>query len=169
MQPTPEQIAIITQQLGKKPRGIASIAIATPKGVPVVIQMRSFFENAPFPTLYWLSSLDLCRAISRIEASGWIKMLEVELQLDADLKSTYLQQQQDYVDLRWNLMHSADKQHILEQGFETLFNTVGIGGIAHWEKVRCLHMQYAHHLVADNVIGQRMDSEFGLHKLDIRI
>ncbi|MGB0833027.1 MAG: DUF501 domain-containing protein [Psychrobium sp.] len=35
----------------------------------------------------------------------------------------------------------------------------GIGGFTNWTKVRCLHMQDAHHLCGENVSGQPMDKE----------
>lgn len=168
MQPTPSQIEIITRQLGRKPRGIAAIAHATESGVPVVLQMRSLLAGKPFPTLFWLCSQDLDKALARIEAQGWIKQIEAELQQDEALRATYMAQQQAYVDLRWRLMTSEDREQIEALGFTERFNTLGIGGIAQWDKVRCLHMQYAHHLVADNVIGQRLDEEFGLQQLQIQ-
>jgi hypothetical protein len=167
MQPTEQQLEIITRQLGRKPRGIAAIAHATDEGVPVVLQMRSLVANKPFPTLYWLCSQDLDKAIARIESTGWIKALEAELLEDEALRQQYHQQQADYVARRWELMSADDKQKIEAQGFTELFNTLGIGGISQWDKVRCLHMQYAHHLVADNLVGKRLDEEFGLNQLKI--
>lgn len=167
MQPTAEQLEIITRQLGRKPRGIAAIAHATETGVPVVLQMHSLVANKPFPTLYWLCSQDLDKALARIESSGWIKEMEAELQQDGILRQRYHQQHADYVARRWQLMTAENKAKIESQGFVDLFNTLGIGGIAQWDKVRCLHMQYAHHLVADNLIGQRLDAEFALNTLAI--
>ena len=170
-QPTAEQLEMIEQQLGRKPRGIVRIAYATEQGVPVVLQMRSLLGDQPFPTLYWLSSSDLHQAIAEIETSGWVKQIEQEIAEDAELRARYHAQQQAYVDKRWQEMHPADKAEIEALGFSHLFDQYGIGGIAQWDKVRCLHMQYAHHLVADNIIGPRMDQEFSLQdKLaDIRI
>ena len=57
-------------------------------------------------------------------------------------------------------MDPSDKARIESQGFSEMFRRVGIGGIASWDKIRCLHMQYAHHLVAENLVGQRLDDEF---------
>jgi hypothetical protein len=50
-----------------------------------------------------------------------------------------------------------------------MVNKVGIGGINSWDKVRCLHMQYAHHLAGDNLVGQRLDAEFKLNELEPQI
>ena len=168
-QPTEQQFELIEQQLGRKPRGLAGVAVATDSGVPLVLQMQSLVEDQPFPTLFWLSSKDLYQAIAEIETSGWVKQIEAELETNTDLREAFLANQQAYVDLRWKLMRDEDRQRIEELGFSDLFNQYGIGGIRHWDKVRCLHMQYAHHLAAENVIGARLDEEFGLDQLTINI
>lgn len=169
MQPTLHQLAIVKEQIGREPRGIAAVAVANPQGVPLVLQMRSLVNEEPFPTLYWLSSRDLSREISRIEMTGWIKRFEEELAEDAELRAAFHQQQQAYVDRRWQLMDPSDKARLKALGHEEMFNTVGIGGISSWDKVRCLHMQYAHHLADDNLVGQRLDSEFKLNELNPQI
>lgn len=161
-QPTTEQLELIERQLGRAPRGIAAIAYATDSGVPVVLQMRPLVDDKPFPTLFWLCSKALYQAIAEIETAGWVKQIERELAEDPVLRQDYARQQQAYVDLRWSLMSDEERARIETLGFFELFNRYGIGGIAQWDKVRCLHMQYAHHLVAKNLVGERMDREFGL-------
>lgn len=168
-EPTAQQLELIEQQLGRKPRGLAGVAVATDSGVPLVLQMRSLVEDEPFPTLFWLSSKDLYQAIAEIETSGWVKQIEAELEQNEDLRATYLANQLSYVELRWALMRDEDKARIEELGFSDLFNQYGIGGIRQWDKVRCLHMQYAHHLADGNVIGARLDGEFGLNTLAIKL
>jgi hypothetical protein len=54
-------------------------------------------------------------------------------------------------------------------GYTALFDTYGIGGLRDWQQVRCLHMQYAHHLCGENVIGQWLDQHYGLSELVISI
>lgn len=164
MQPTAEQLEIIERQLGRKPRGIAAIAYATESGLPVVLRMRPVIEDRPFPTLFWLCSRDLYQLIAEIETAGWVKQIEQELADDSDMRTRYLAQQQAYVDLRRRLMEPWEWQRIEALGFGDLYSRYGIGGIAQWDKVRCLHMQYAHHLVGDNLVGERMDREFGLDR-----
>lgn len=163
------QLALIERQLGRKPRGIVRIAHQTDNGVPTVLQMRSLVDNHPFPTLFWLCSRDLYRAIAEVETSGWVKQIERELQQDDALRSAYWRNHEAYVALRWQLMDPRDRECIERLGFTHLFEQYGIGGIAQWDKVRCLHMQYAHHLCGENVIGQRMDAEFGFDKLVIHL
>lgn len=165
MQPDYQQLEIIREQIGREPRGIAAIAYQNEKGVPLILQMRSLVNDKPFPTLYWMSSRDLSREISRIEMTGWIKRFEDELQEDALLRETYMGQQRRYMERRWELMDPSDKARIDELGFTAMFNEVGIGGIANWDKVRCLHMNYAYHLIEPSVVGERLDQEFKLNEL----
>lgn len=167
--PSAQQLEIIEQQLGRKPRGLVGIAAATDSGVPLVLQMRSLVDDQPFPTLFWLCSKDLHLALAEIETAGWVKLIEAELQTDEALLAGYQANQQAYVDLRWAQMRDEDRARIDELGFTDLFNTYGIGGIRHWDKVRCLHMQYAQHLVMGNMIGERLDAEFDLRSLSINI
>ena len=169
MQPTHQQLEIVREQIGRAPRGIAAIACQNPEGVPLVLQMRSLVNDKPFPTLYWLCSKDLSREIGRIEMTGWIKRFEEELAEDAALRERYHAQQQAYVDTRWRLMDPSDKARLEAQGFSEMFNKVGIGGISSWDKVRCLHMQYAHHLAGENLVGERLDQEFQLNELKPQI
>lgn len=165
---SPEQLAIIEHQLGRKPRGLVGIAHQTKDGLPVVLQMRSLVDDQPFPTLYWLCSRELHHALAEIETAGWVKQIEAQLLEDESLRNRYLKNQQDYVAERWQQMFPEDKQRIETLGFTSLFDKLGIGGIAQWDKVRCLHMQYAHHLCGENVIGQRLDQEFGLDQLILK-
>lgn len=174
IEPSAQQLTLIEQQLGRTPRGLVGIAHQTAEGVPVVLQMRSLVDDQPFPTLYWLCSRDLHRALARIEDQGWVKHIEAQLAhndslYDESLYNAYQQDQQAYVAARWQAMDDVDRARIEALGFLELFNRYGIGGIANWSKVRCLHMQYAQHLVMGSEIGRRLDAEFGLAGLTIRL
>lgn len=161
-----QQLKIISDQLGRTPRGIVRIA-ASNKNTPLVLQMRSIVDQQPFPTLYWLSSKSLNKAIGQIEGQGWVKYIEARIDDDAELRASLLKDQQRYVDQRWRLMHTDDRAYIEARGFTELFNNYGIGGITEWTKVRCLHMHYAHHLVETNTIGSLLDEAFSLQSLTI--
>jgi len=164
-----QQLEIINQQLGRTPRGIIKIAHQTDKQIPTVLQTRSLVADKPFPTMYWLCSKDLHKAINKIETNGWTKHIEQRIMEDEELRETFYKNHQQYVKARWEAMLPEDKFRLEELGFIKLFDQYGIGGITNWTKVRCLHMQYAHHLCGDNVIGQLMDQEFELDKLTINI
>ncbi|WP_290697318.1 DUF501 domain-containing protein [Amphritea sp.] len=168
MSVTEQQLELVEKQLGRKPRGLVDIAWQNKQGIPAVLQMRSLVDDQPFPTLYWLSSKDLYQAIAEIETGGEVKRIEQQIGLDDELRAAHLADQQRYVDLRWKMMADNDRQRIDELGFTELFNSYGIGGIRHWDKVRCLHMQYAYHLaVGGTAIGQLLDERFALQNLAI--
>ena len=76
------KLGVIQQQLGRSPRGLKGIAASSPNSVPLVLKMRPLVDDKPFPTLYWLSSRDLHKAISQIEMIGTVKLLEQCLQDD---------------------------------------------------------------------------------------
>ena len=125
-------------------------------------------DNQPFPTLFWRCSKDLCKAIGQIEGDGWVKQIETQLQQNSELRDQFYQDQHRYVARRWQLMDSGDRQDIEGAGLTPLFDRYGIGGITQWDKIRCLHMQYAHHLAEGNVIGALIEEQFGLKALTIR-
>ncbi|GHE22427.1 DUF501 domain-containing protein [Halomonas urumqiensis] len=160
--PDTHQLAIITEQLGRAPRGIEAVAATDGEGTPLVLRMAPIVDGKPFPTLYWLSSERLKVEISHIEAAGVIKQLETRLQQDPDFLAAYHQSHRDYVEARWRLMSDAQQAEVKRLGYENVLRERGIGGIANWDQVRCLHTQYAHHLCGNNVIGQWLDTEYGV-------
>lgn len=170
---TPSDETVITEQLGRNPRGIVGIAARSSNQLPLVLTIRSWVANAPFPTLYWLSSKDLHKAINKIETAGFVKALELRIDENEELKQQLLDDQQHYHQLRSECLLDEDKAAIERAGLSDTFNQFGIGGIKQWDKVRCLHMHYAFHLALQaqgkkGVIGSILDEEFQLNKLDIR-
>ena len=160
--PSEDQLAIIAEQLGRAPRGIQAVVATDGEGTPLVLRMESIVDGKPFPTLYWLCSDRLKVVLSRIEASGVIKQLEARLQQEAEFLAAYHRSHEDYVAQRWRYMRAEHRGQAEQRGYLRLFRERGIGGIANWDQVRCLHTQYAHHLCGDNVIGQWLDAEYGV-------
>ena len=160
---------IIRQQIGREPHGLRDIAYATKSGVPVVLKMAPVVDGKPFPTLYWLASKDLHKAINQLETRGLVKELEQRLKDDSDFMAAYQTNQQAYVDARWANCSAQDKQLLKDKNFSDLFDSYGIGGLRDWQQIRCLHMHYAHHLCGDNVIGQWLDDHYQLNQLDLTI
>ncbi|MDH2433285.1 DUF501 domain-containing protein [Pokkaliibacter sp. MBI-7] len=165
---TETQLDWLTRQLERAPRGLEDIAASSATGIPLVVRMRAVMEGKPFPTLYWLTSRDLFKTISTIEAGGYIKRLEAEVQDNPELKAALHASHQDYVDQRNGFMREEDRELLATQGKLEYLQKLGVGGIADWDRVRCLHMHYAHHLCGYNVIGQRLEAEFQLSQLVIQ-
>lgn len=164
-QPTEQQLEIIRQQIGREPVGIRQIAVASSAGVPLSLQMESVVDNKPFPTLYWLCSRDLSRVIGQIETQGWVKDVEQRIMDDQVLRERHLADQHRYVALRTAQMTAEQQQWLTDKGLAERFASYGIGGISQWDKVRCLHMQYAFHLAEGSTIGELLDEEFELDKM----
>jgi hypothetical protein len=162
-------IAIVEQQLGRSPRGLKAVAASCANGVPLVLKMHPLVDNKPFPTLYWLSSKDLHKAISQIEMIGTVKQLEQRLQDDPDWMAAYQENQREYVATRWANCSPEETALLTRLGYAGLMDTYGIGGLRDWQQIRCLHMHYAHHLCGNNVIGQWLDEHYGLNELTISI
>ncbi|CBV41231.2 DUF501 domain-containing protein [Halomonas elongata] len=160
--PDDRQLAIITEQLGRPPRGIEALAATDGEGTPLVLRMAPIVDGAPFPTLYWLCSERLKAELSRIEAAGVIKHLEARLREEPAFLHAYHRSHADYVEARWRYMSAAQRDEVQRLGYESVLRERGIGGIANWDQVRCLHTQYAHHLCGDNVIGRWLDDEYAV-------
>ena len=161
-------LELIEKQLGRTPRGIVEVSSRSTSGVPLVLKMRSWVGSAPFPTLFWLSSKDLHKAINTIETSGYVKALELRIQNDENFKQELLGDQQRYKALRDKNLLEEDRLALAQAGLLDTFAGFGIGGIKQWDKVRCLHMHYAYHLVEGCMVGRILDEEFALNKLVIR-
>ncbi|WP_043529176.1 DUF501 domain-containing protein [Litchfieldella xinjiangensis] len=160
--PDPRQLAIITEQLGRAPRGIQAVAATDGEGTPLVLRMEPIIDGKPFPTLYWLCSERLKVVLSQIEAQGVIKRLEAQLLEEPEFLAAYHQSHRDYVAQRWHYMTPEHRADIERLGYASLLSERGVGGIGKWDQVRCLHTQYAHHLCGDNAIGQWLDAVYGI-------
>lgn len=101
-------------------------------GHPLVIQDHPFDRTGePFPTLYWLTCPDAVRAVSRLEADGWIKRLEQRAQEDAEFGGSLEAAHRSYAAARGHLVPEAE-------------GWGGVGGTR--AGLKCLHAHYAHHL-----------------------
>ncbi len=160
--PDERQLTIIADQLGRSPRGIQALGATDGEGTPLVLRMDPVVDGKPFPTLFWLCSERLKVVLSRLEAQGLIKGLEARLQQDPAFLAAYHASHEDYVAKRWQYMTPLQRSEVERLGYTNILRERGIGGIANWDQVRCLHTQYAHHLCGHNVIGQWLDEEYGV-------
>jgi exopolyphosphatase/guanosine-5'-triphosphate,3'-diphosphate pyrophosphatase len=101
-------------------------------GHPLVIQNHPLDSGGePFPTLYWLTCPDAVRAVSRLEADGWIKRLEARARDDPELGGALDRTHRSYAAGRGRLVAGAESWG-------------GVGGSR--AGLKCLHAHYAHHL-----------------------
>lgn len=131
MTPTPEDLDIVAQQLGRAPRGVLEISYRTPDGQPAVVKTAPKLDDGtPFPTLYYLTDPRLTAEASRLEAAQVMKWMESRLSADPDLAQDYREAHENYLRQR--------------NAIEDLGTDFSGGGMP--ERVKCLHVLIAYAL-----------------------
>ncbi len=123
----------------------------------MVIRVASLVDDKPFPTLFWLLDPDLCYRIDQLEAAGLIKQLQQRIDQDAELQGAMGNDHRAHIQLREEYMSPAIRQRLNELGFSEVLKSKGIGGIADYSRIRCLHTWYGAHLVVPNTVGAMLD------------
>jgi len=87
---TDDDLALLTRELGRPPRGVLGFAHRCGHGVPAVVQTAPRLpDGTPFPTLFYLCCSVLNSAIGRMEAGGVMRQMTEELADDPDLAARY--------------------------------------------------------------------------------
>lgn len=154
---TPQVTARVAALLGREPRGLEEVAVQHPDGQPMVIRVASLVDDKPFPTMFWLLDPGLCYRIDRVEATGLIKQLQGRIDADPALLGSMREDHRAHIRLRDELMTPDVRQRLSELGYADVFISKGIGGIADFSRIRCLHTWYAAHLVVPNTVGKLLD------------
>jgi uncharacterized protein len=67
----PDDVALLTERLGRAPEGDFEVVVRNADGSPVVIRNAPFLRDGrPMPTLYWLVDPAVRAAVSRLESGG---------------------------------------------------------------------------------------------------
>ncbi|TGD74694.1 DUF501 domain-containing protein [Mangrovimicrobium sediminis] len=154
---SPQQQARVAELLGREPRGLAAIAVAGSGGEPVVIRVAALVDDKPFPTLFWLVCPRLNYRIDVVEAGGLIARLQARIDADPALREAMVEDHRRHIALRDSYIDAAQRQRLQQLGFAAVFECKGIGGIADFGRIRCLHTWYAAHLVEPNTVGRLLD------------
>jgi len=157
---SPEMLKLISQRLGRKPRGLEDIAVYSDACEPVVIRVASLVEGKPFPNLFWLIDPDLVYKIDCDEAGGLIARMQERVDVDMELQSDMTSDHRAYIDLRNSHMSSSVEAELRASNYYEVLQRRGIGGIADFSRIRCLHTWYAAHLVVPNTIGRLLDQHW---------
>jgi hypothetical protein len=158
-------LRVIEEQLGRRPRGVLAVERRCPAGHPQVIKVYPLLGEEPFPTLFWLTCPEIVRQISRLEHEGWIERLEELIQSDPELRRRYHESHRAYLRERWETLLEPDRRWIEEHGLLEVFQKRGIGGLRDWDRVKCLHMHYAHHKArGNNPIGEWIEEHFEIRE-----
>jgi hypothetical protein len=143
--------------LGREPRGLEEIALAAADASPMVIRVASLVDDTPFPTLFWLVDPTLNYRIDQVEAGGLIKQFQRRVDGEARLREQMRADHQAHIALRASHISDADRLRLEQLGFSEVLSDRGIGGIADYQRIRCLHTWYAAHLIVPNTIGAMLD------------
>ncbi|AMT69980.1 DUF501 domain-containing protein [Mycobacteroides immunogenum] len=128
-----DDIAAVTAQLGRAPRGMLEVSYRCPNGEPAVVKTAPRLpDGTPFPTLYYLTHPALTAAASRLESGGLMREMTERLAADEDLAAAYRRAHESYL---------AERDAI-----EPLGTTVTAGGMP--DRVKCLHVLIGHSLAA---------------------
>lgn len=153
----PATEAVVAARLGRAPRGLRAVAVSDELGMPMVIRVASVVDERPFPTLYWLIDPELCLRIDRAEASGLIARFQAQVDADAALRDAMREDHRRHIAHRESLISTDERILLQGKGQWQALAQRGIGGIADFTRVRCLHTWYAAHLVQPNAIGRLLD------------
>jgi uncharacterized protein len=154
---TENDLQLIQALLGREPRGLEEVAVRDKDGVPMVVRVSPLVNDKPFPTLFWLIDKRLNYAIDQVEAGGLIAQLQAQVDQSKDLQARMEIDHRAHIELRQSYISDTLSAQIEALGYSQVFTTRGIGGIADFQRIRCLHTYYAAHLVNPNTVGKLLD------------
>ncbi len=157
-----EDLAYVEACLGRAPRGLQAIAARDAQGRAASIRVAPLVDGKPFPTMFWLVDPQLCLRIDREEAGGTIKTLQHQVDSDESLQSSMTDDHRAHIALRVGYIDAETRRELEESGRWSALSDRGIGGIADFGRIRCLHTWYAAHLVHPNTIGRLLDERWAL-------
>ena len=134
-----QDIARVTELLGRRPQGDFEVVVRDNTGDPVVVKNEPLlFDGTPMPTRFWLVGSQPHLLVSRLESAGDIDLAESEVD-PQELAQTHMMYAIER-DSQIPADHIGPRPH---------------GGVAGTRTgVKCLHAHYAHWLAGGNdVVG----------------
>ena len=113
-------------------------------------------RREPFPTLYWLRDPDACRRMGELERRGGVREVERRIAADVRRRHAFAKDHARYRDTRWETLTPADRAWVRAQPALRAALAGGIGGIADFARVKCLHLHWAHHLAVGGTTAGRV-------------
>jgi hypothetical protein len=138
--PSAADVAVLTQLLGRDPRGAFDVVVRAADGTPQVIRNSPLLDDGtPMPTRYWLVDRDLVRRVSRVEADRGVRAAE------AAVDPEHLR--------RAHATYAAERDAALPSDHAGPRPHGGVGGTR--TGVKCLHAHYAYFLAGgDDPVGE---------------
>ena len=138
--PSSDDIAAVTNLIGRVPQGEFRIVVRSAAGAPVVLLNAPLLaDGTPMPTLYWLVGEKEVHAVSQLEADGAVDQVEELIGLE---RIDVIHQR--YMATRDSLIPASHTGHR---------PSGGVGGTR--RGVKCLHAHFAHWLAGnDDAVGE---------------
>jgi uncharacterized protein len=146
--PSAADIAAVTLQLGREPRGLLGVAHRCPCGLPDVVETAPRLpDGTPFPTLYYLTCQRATAAVSRLEADGLMREMTERLSAEPGLGQAYIAAHRDYLARRDEAARATGVAPLPP-------GAPSAGGMP--DRVKCLHALVAHELAVpgSNPLGR---------------
>ena len=126
-----DELDVVTELLGRAPRGDFEVVVRDDAGAPVVIRNAPLLhDGTPMPTRYWLVGSRQREAVSRLEAAGGVRLAESEID-PADVADAHTR-------------YAAERDAAVPADHEGPRPYGGVAGTR--TGVKCLHAHYAWHL-----------------------
>ena len=142
-----DDVALLTERLGRPPEGDFEVVVRNAGGAPVVIRNAPFLRDGrPMPTRYWLCDPAVRQAVSRLEGAGGVRAAESAVD-PAELAAAHA-------------VYAAERDAAIDAAHSGPRPSGGVGGTR--RGVKCLHAHYAWFLAGgdDPVgrwVGRRLD------------
>jgi uncharacterized protein len=135
-----DDVAVVTELLGRAPRCAFDVVARDSFGRPVVIRNAPLLDDGtPMPTRFWLVGKAESDAVSRLEAGGGVRAAERAVDRE-DLAAAHA-------------AYAAERDSAIPAGHEGPRPSGGVGGTR--QGVKCLHAHYAAFLAgSDDPVGR---------------
>ena len=135
-----DDIALLTERLGRPPEGDFDVVVRSADGAPVVIRNAPFLrDGTPMPTRYWLVDPAVRAAVSALESSGGVRAAEAAVD-PAELAAAHG-------------AYAAERDAAIAPAHSGPMPAGGVGGTR--RGVKCQHAHYAFFLAGgDDPVGR---------------
>jgi hypothetical protein len=136
----PDDVALLTERLGRPPEGDFDVVVRGADDDPVVIRNAPFLrDGTPMPTRYWLVDPAVRAAVSQLESTGGVRAAEAEVD-PAALAAAHA-------------AYAAERDAAIDPAHTGPRPSGGVGGTR--RGVKCLHAHYAFFLAGgDDPVGR---------------
>ena len=94
--------------------------------------------------------------MGELERRGGVREVERRIAADVRLRHAFAKDHAAYRDARWESLTPTDRAWVRARPAMRAALAGGIGGIADFTRVKCLHLHWAHHLAVGGTTAGRV-------------